>query len=66
MLVPMKGLDQPTPLLECLAEGSPVVWWGWSSDGRARDRVRWKDLQQQVRRFLESIPLAPGSQPSRG
>jgi len=57
MRLPVKGLDGPTPLVRCLAEGPPVVWMGWNLDGKARDRVRWHDLHGLVRRFLAAIPL---------
>ncbi|HMF35722.1 MAG TPA: hypothetical protein VKF17_03755, partial [Isosphaeraceae bacterium] len=49
MRLPVKGLDGPTPLVRCLAEGPPIVWTGWNLDGRARDRVRWHDLHGLVR-----------------
>ncbi|MGZ3489422.1 MAG: hypothetical protein ACXVBY_21480, partial [Isosphaeraceae bacterium] len=57
MRLPVKGLDGPTPLVRCLAEGTPIVWTGWNLDGRARDRVRWHDLHGLVRHFLAAIPL---------
>ena len=38
MRLPVKGLDGPTPLVRCLAEGPPIVWTGWNLDGRARPR----------------------------
>src|SRR5271165_3263131 len=57
MRLPVKGLDGPTPLGRCLAEGPPIVWTGWNLDGSARDRVRWRDLHGLVRHFLAAIPL---------
>jgi hypothetical protein len=57
MRLPVKGLDGPTPLVRCLAEGPPIVWTGWNLDGKARDRVRWHDLHGLVRHFLAAIPL---------
>jgi hypothetical protein len=57
MRLPVKGLDGPTPLVRCLADGPPIVWTGWNLDGRARDRVRWHDLHGLVRHFLAAIPL---------
>jgi hypothetical protein len=61
MRLPVKGLDGPTPLVQCLAEGPPIVWTGWNLDGNARDRVRWHDLHGLVRRFLAAIPLDPAT-----
>ena len=57
MRLPFKGLDGPTPLVRCLAEGPPIVWTGWNLAGKARDRVCWRDLHGLVRRFLAAIPL---------
>ncbi len=59
--LPLKGLDGPTALVRCLAEGPPIVWTGWNLDGGARDRVRWHDLHGLVRRFLAMIPLDPAA-----
>ncbi len=61
MRLPVKGLDGPTALIRCLAEGPPIVWTGWNLEGRARDRVRWHDLHGLVRRFLAAIPLDPAT-----
>ena len=61
MRLPVKGLDGPTPLVRCLAEGPPIVWTGWNLDGRARDRVRWHDLHGLVRHFLAANPLDPAT-----
>jgi len=61
MRLPVKGLDGPTALIRCLAEGPPIVWTGWSLEGKARDRVRWHDLHGLVRRFLAAIPLDPAT-----
>ncbi len=63
MRLPVKGLDGPTPLVETLAQGPPIVWTGWSRDGEAADRVRWQDLHGLVRRFLAAIPLQPPTTP---
>jgi len=59
--LPLKGLDGPTPLVRCLGEGSPIIWTGWNLDGRAHDRVRWRDLRRLVRHFLDAIPLDPAT-----
>jgi hypothetical protein len=40
-----------------LAEGPPVVWWGWNRETTAIDSVRWPSLDQRTRRFLEQIEL---------
>ena len=63
MHVPVKGLDGPTPLVRCLAEGPPVVWTGWTDRGQARDRIGWLGLHPLVQRFLETLPLDPARLP---
>ena len=53
------GFD-PTPAARrALADDPPAVWWGWSDADQAYDSIRWPDLSQRVRRFLEMIPLDP-------
>ncbi|WP_165220176.1 hypothetical protein [Aquisphaera insulae] len=59
--LPVAGLDGHSPLSDTLAEGSPLVWAGWSSGDDSFDRLEWADLKPLVRRFLEKIPLAPAA-----
>ena len=61
--IPVKGLDGPTPLVQALAQGPPVVWTGWNQAGRATDRVSWPGLTATVQRFLEEVPLAENPAP---
>jgi hypothetical protein len=61
--LPLRGLDGPTPLVRCLAEGPPIVWTGWNLEGNARDRVRWLGLHGLVRRFLLAILVDPAGAP---
>jgi hypothetical protein len=63
MQMPVKGLDGPTHLVRCLAEGPPVVWTGWTDRGLARDRIAWLGLHALVQRFLETLPLDPARLP---
>src|SRR5207244_3437007 len=42
--VAVKGLDGPTPLVQSLSQGPPIVWSGWNVGDHARDVVRWPDL----------------------
>jgi hypothetical protein len=59
------GLD-PTPAARrALADDPPAVWWGWSDAAGAEDCLRWPELSQLVRRFLDTIPL-DGSTPTVG
>jgi hypothetical protein len=61
--LPVNGLDGPTPLVRCLAEGPPVVWTGWTDRGQARDRIGWLGLHALVQRFLKTLPLDPARFP---
>jgi hypothetical protein len=60
--LPIEGLDGSTPLERSLAQGSPILWTGWSEGELARDRVTWPELRPTIHRFLSRIPLEqPGS-----
>ncbi len=56
---PGKGSDLSPATLRVLADDPPVVWCGWDDRDRAFDQFRWPDLAGRVRRYLETIPLAP-------
>jgi hypothetical protein len=58
MPIPVKGLEAPTPLVQALAKGPPIVWIGWNQGKRATDQVTLPGLPATVRRFLEAVPLA--------
>ncbi len=55
--LPIPGLNGPTSLARCLAQGPPITWAGWVGAGGALDRVDWPGLHRQVERFLASLPL---------
>jgi hypothetical protein len=59
MRLPVRGLDGPTPLARCLAEGPPILWTGWTKGDLAEDRLQYAELRPLVRRFLAAIPLDP-------
>ena len=61
--LPVKGLDGPTPLVRCLAQGPPIVWSGSTDRGQAHDRIVWPGLHRLVQRFLETLPLDPARLP---
>jgi hypothetical protein len=63
MHVAIKGLEGPTPLVQSLAKGPPIVWSGWTGASQARDWIRWPGLHLLVQRYLESIPLYPATLP---
>jgi hypothetical protein len=66
--LPLKGLDAPSPLLESLEQGPPIVWTGWHEGERSIDRIVWPGLRESVRRFVDALPLAvemPGPKTSR-
>jgi hypothetical protein len=54
-----RGLGGMTPAYRALADDPPVVWWGWNESGKAHDSIRYSDLRQRVRRFLDQVPLDP-------
>jgi hypothetical protein len=58
------GLAEAAPSsLRALADDPPVVWWGWSGSDRDHDLIRWRGLSRRVRKFLETLPAAPGRDP---
>lgn len=46
----------PASSLGVLADDPPAVWWGWNEPGGTRDLVRWRGLDQRVRRLLATLP----------
>jgi hypothetical protein len=57
--LPMAGMDGSTPVARVLAEGSPIIWSGWSAGEHAHDRVQWGELRELIVRLLATIPLEP-------
>jgi hypothetical protein len=55
--LPLKGLDVPSPLIQSLAQGRPIVWAGWNDGIQACDRICWPELHTLVKNFLDSVPL---------
>jgi hypothetical protein len=60
---PGARLNPAPATLRAFADDPPVVWRGWNESNRAHDRFQWPDLAGRVRRFLETIPLAPPQVP---
>jgi hypothetical protein len=63
MTIPLHGLDGPTPLVQSLAQGPPIVWSGWGTHDQAHDRICWPELQKLVKHFVDSVPLDPVAVP---
>ncbi len=47
----------PGDSLQALADDPPAVWWGWTEPAAAHDLVRWRGLNDRVRRFLATLPV---------
>ena len=63
LLVPGRTSDVPPPAWQVLADGPPVVWWGWDAAAKLRDTIVYPDLRATVHRFLENVPLDPARLP---
>lgn len=46
----------PDGSLVTLADDPPAVWWGWDEPGGTHDQIRWRGLDQRVRRLLATLP----------
>jgi hypothetical protein len=56
---PARGPSRVTPAWRVLAEGPPVVWWGWTEPASASDSIQCAGLRERVHRFLDQLPLDP-------
>jgi hypothetical protein len=54
-----QGFDAATPVRRALADGSPVVWSGWTTPASAYDSFEYPELKARLSRFLDQIPLHP-------
>jgi len=53
---PARGPAAASPAWRTLAEGAPVVWWGWNEATTAFDTVHCSGLRERVHRFLDQVP----------
>jgi len=53
---PVRGPAVASPAWRTLADGPPLVWWGWNEAITAFDSIHCSGLRERVHRFLDQVP----------